>query len=148
VLTILTSSAWDQLVPAVARRYAEHPQYDFGPLPDSLGDEHSALAEVQTWLATPTGAATFCDMTGLVVDPDVESIFSELTGLLDQGGTIGDVVDAVAMAAPHVDANAMVEVLLALGVLAPGSDDKYRCDPIVVSCWPHRNRPLVDSIAE
>ncbi|MCW2749995.1 MAG: hypothetical protein JWR83_1105, partial [Aeromicrobium sp.] len=116
--------------------------------PDSLGDEHSALAEVQTWLATPTGAATFCDMAGLVVDPDVESVFSELTGLLDQGGTIGDVVDAVAMAAPHVDANAMVEVLLALGVLAPGSDDKYRCDSIVVSCWPHRNRPLVDSIAE
>jgi hypothetical protein len=117
-------------------------------LADSLGDEHSALADVQTWLATPTGAATFCDMTGLVVDSDVESVFSELIDLLDQGGTIGDVIDAIAMAAPHIDANAMVEILLALGVLAPGIDDRYWCDPIVASCWPHRNRPVVDSNAD
>lgn len=127
------TGGWPALVEMVAAR------------PDSLGDEHSALADIQAWLATPTGAATFCDMTGLVVAPDVESVFSELIGLLDQGGTIGDVVDAVAMAAPHVDVNAMVEVLLALGVLAPASDEKYRCDPIVVSCWPHRNRLLVET---
>ena len=116
-------------------------------LADSLGDEHSALAEVQTLLSTPAGAAEFCNKTGLLADPDVESVFSELIGLLDQGGTVEDVIDAVAMAAPHVDANAMVKVLLVLGVLTPGIDDKYRCDPVVASCWPHRNRPLVDSIA-
>ncbi|MFZ0119852.1 MAG: hypothetical protein WAL99_10490 [Pseudonocardiaceae bacterium] len=124
------TGGWPTLVEEVAARA------------DSLGDEHLALAEVETWLATSTGAATFCDMTGLVVDPDVEMVFSDLIGLLDQGGTREDVVDAVALAATHVDADAMVEVLLTLGVLAPGSDGKYRCDPIVVLCWPHRNPAL------
>jgi hypothetical protein len=127
------TGGWPALVEKVAARA------------ESLGDEYSALDEVQAWLASPLGAAEFCDMTGLLVDPDVERVFSELIRWLDQGGTREDVVDAIAMAAPHIDAEAMIEALLALGVLSPGTDDKYRYDQVVVSCWPHRNRPLVDS---
>lgn len=76
----------------------------------------------------------------LIADPDMEKIFSDLISLLNQSGTREDVVDAVALTATHVDADAMVEVLLTLGVLVLGHDGRYRCDRIVVSCWPHRNR--------
>jgi hypothetical protein len=117
-------------------------------LADSLGNEHSALAEVEAWLATPAGAADFCGKTGLLAEPEVESIFADLLSLLDQGGDIGDVIDAVAMAGPHLDANAMVEVLLALNVLRIGNNGKYSCDPVIAACWPHRNRTSMDSLSE
>lgn len=120
--------------PALVERAAE--------LSDRLGDEHRALADLEESVTTPLGAAEFCESTGLLVDPDVESGFTGLIGLLDEGGTLGDVVDAIAMLSQHVDAGAMVEVLRALDVLALGADGLYRCEPVVVNCWPHRGHAL------
>ncbi len=107
-----------------------------------LGDEHRALADLEASVTEPKGASEFCASTGLLTDPDVESVFTGLIGLLDGGGTLGDVVDAIAMVAPHVDASAIVEVFRALDVLALGSDGLYRCETVVVSCWPHRGHAL------
>lgn len=65
-------------------------------------------------------------------------MFGGLIGLLDGGGTLGDVADAVAMLAPHAHVSEIVDVLRALDVLTLGSDGLHRCEPVVVSCWPHR----------
>jgi len=111
-------------------------------LSDRHSDEHRALADLEASVTTPPGAAQFCESTGLLVDQDVESVFGGLIGLLDGGGTLGDVVDAIAMVAPHVDASAMVEVLRALDVLALGSDGFYRCELVITACWPHRGHAL------
>jgi hypothetical protein len=116
--------------PALVERAAQ--------LSDRHNDEHRALADLETSMTTPQGAAQFCKSSGLLTDADVESVFAELIGLLDGGGALGDIVDVIAMVAPHVDASAMVEVLRALDVLALGSDGLYRCEPVVVSCWPYR----------
>lgn len=121
-------------LPSLVQRAAE--------LSDRHSDEHLAFADLEASETTPQGAAQFCESTGLLVDADVETVFGGLIGLLDGGGTLGDVADAVAMLAPHADVSEMVEVLRALDVLTLGSDGLYRCEPVVVSCWPHRGHSL------
>jgi hypothetical protein len=108
------------------------------------GDEPAAITALEDQLSSPAGAAAFIATTGLLTDPEISLVFDELLGLIDDGAALADLLSAVGMVAPHLDAGATVAALLALGVLDLGIDEKYRCERVVATCWPHRTREPED----
>lgn len=103
----------------------------------STMEEEDALAAITSELASSVGAARFVDSVGIAADDELVRAFDAVVSLTDDSGmTFAEVVDAAGCAIG--DAYAAAECLRALAVFDVDQGGRYRPDPVLVRCWPHR----------
>lgn len=122
------TGGWPFLVERAATRRAS-----------SVG-EVKVMDGLETFLATPVGAAELVAAVGVGSDACVARVYTDLVEMLtDDAADDADLADLQSVAADSGgDPETVVACLLSLGVLTASSNGRYRPEPVLAAAWRRR----------